>query len=80
MLDPKFFDNLAKQISNLIPPQIHDFREELEKNIHVTLQGIFSKLDLVSREEFDVQAKLLTKARERLLILEEKIKLYEDTK
>jgi BMFP domain-containing protein YqiC len=77
MLDPKFFDNLAKQLSSLIPSNIHLLREEFEKNNRSTLQTIFSKLDLVSREEFDVQARLLEKARERISGLEEKIKLYE---
>lgn len=79
MLDSKFFDNLAKQLSSLIPPGINTMKEDLEKNFRATLQGFFSKLDLVSREEFDIQVKLLHKAQERLVILEEKIHHYENT-
>jgi BMFP domain-containing protein YqiC len=77
MLDPNFFDNLAKQLSSLIPSNVQHLREEFEKNVRATVQGIFSKLDLVSREEFDVQTKLLEKARNRIAALEEKINSYE---
>jgi ubiquinone biosynthesis accessory factor UbiK len=73
MLDPKFFDNLAKQFSQLVPPQLQSMREELEANFKTTLQGIFAKLNLVTREEFDIQTKLLEKARERITLLEEKV-------
>lgn len=80
MLDPKFFENLAKQLSSLVPANLQSLREDLEKNFKATLQTIFSKLDLVTREEFDVQARLLEKARERIAMLEEKIKAYESAK
>lgn len=79
MLDPNFFDNLAKKLSDLIPANIHHLREEFEKNARTTMKSVFSKLDLVSREEFDVQAKLLEKARERIVALEKKIKNYENS-
>ncbi|MBA2655237.1 MAG: accessory factor UbiK family protein [Gammaproteobacteria bacterium] len=80
MLDPKFFDNLAKQLSSKIPTQVHALRSEIESNLKNTLQAIFSKLDLVTREEFDVQARLLERARERIIALEDKIKAYEKDK
>jgi ubiquinone biosynthesis accessory factor UbiK len=80
MLDPKFFDKLAKQLSELIPPQFQSMREELQANFKTTLQGIFSKLNLVTREEFDVQTRLLEKARERISLLEKRIAELEQTK
>lgn len=73
MLDPKFFDNLAKQLSSLIPADLQSIREELEENFRGTLKSIFSKLNLVTREEFDIQVRLLERARERITQLEEKI-------
>lgn len=78
MLDSKLFDNLAKQLSNLIPENLKTLRDDFEKNIKITLQGMFAKLDLVTRDEFEVQARLLEKARERIIALEEKIKLFEE--
>lgn len=78
MLDPKFFDNLAKQLSALVPADLKAIRADLEKNFRSTLVSIFSRLDLVTREEFDVQARLLEKARERINELENKIQALED--
>jgi ubiquinone biosynthesis accessory factor UbiK len=77
MIDHKFFDNLAKQLCANIPTSLHVLREEIENNIRNTLQVVFNKLDLVTREEFDVQTRLLEKARERIAALEQQIKLYE---
>lgn len=77
MLDPKFFDNLAKQLSLLIPANVSHLRKDLEQNFRDTLQSIFTKLDLVTREEFDAQVKLLEKAEHRVKQLEEKIAEFE---
>ena len=46
---------------------------DMEKNIRVLLGGFFSRLDLVSREEFDVQAKVLARTREKLGQLEARL-------
>lgn len=46
---------------------------DLERNIRVLLGGFFSRLDLVSREEFDVQAKVLARTREKLALLEARL-------
>jgi ubiquinone biosynthesis accessory factor UbiK len=79
MLDPKFFDNLAKQLAELIPPGLHNLKSELEKNIHQTLSQVFSKLNLVTREEFDVQTRLLESAKKRIAALDAKISELENT-
>jgi len=52
---------------------------DLEKNIHALLQGAFTKLALVSREEFDVQAEVLRQTREKLDLLEKQIQALEKT-
>lgn len=77
MLDPKFFDNLAKQLASLVPDNVKHIRDELEKNTRAKLLTIFANLDLVTRKDFDIQVKLLQKARERIAILEDKIDSYE---
>ena len=78
MIDPKFFENLAKQLASLVPTDLHSLREDMEKNFRTTLQAMFSKLDLVTHVEFDVQVKLLEKTRERVALLEEKIRAQEN--
>ena len=55
MIDPKTFDDLAKRFTEALPPSFRQFQTEMEKNFHAALQAAFAKLDLVTREEFDVQ-------------------------
>ncbi|SNR61171.1 hypothetical protein SAMN05192560_0111 [Methylobacillus rhizosphaerae] len=50
---------------------------EMDGNLHALLQGAFTKLELVSREEFDVQAEILRKTRERLVELEAQVAVLE---
>ena len=50
---------------------------DLEKNIHALLQGMFIKFELVSREEFDIQAEVLRQTKEKLAALEKQIEALE---
>ncbi len=77
MFDPKSFDNIADRISNAIPPGLNNFKEDMEKNVHALLQSALSKLDLVSREEFEVQKAVLSKTRLRLEELEKRVEELE---
>ena len=70
MLNTKFIDDLARQISASIPSGLKDMQQDVEKNIHTLLQGAFAKLDLVTREEFDTQTRVLLRTREKLEQLE----------
>jgi BMFP domain-containing protein YqiC len=70
MLDSKFIDDLARQISESIPSGIKDMQRDVEKNVHTLLQGAFARLDLVTREEFDTQTRVLARTREKLEQLE----------
>ena len=70
MLNAQFIEDLSikiKEMSKTTP--IGD----LEKNLRALLQGAFTKMELVSREEFDVQADVLRQAREKLDLLEAKL-------
>lgn len=73
MFDPKQFDQIAERISNSLPPGLTHFKDDVEKNLHALLQSALSKLDLVSREEFEVQKAVLAKTRSRLEELEKRI-------
>lgn len=79
MFDPKSIDNIADRIANAIPPGLNNFKDDMEKNVHALLQSALSKLDLVSREEFEVQKAVLAKTRSRLEDLEKRVAELEKT-
>lgn len=57
MIDPKKIEQIARQVHESMPKGIREFGEDVEKKIRQTLQAQLTRLDLVSREEFDVQRK-----------------------
>lgn len=63
-------DELSKRLGEILPPGVNVLKEDMEKNIRSVLHTAFSKMDLVSREEFEVQAKVLQRTREKLETLE----------
>jgi hypothetical protein len=77
MLDTKFIDDLARQISGSLPAGLREMRQDVEKNIHSLLQASLGKLDLVTREEFDVQRKVLARTRDKLEQLEQTVAALE---
>ncbi|MBS1189917.1 MAG: phosphoheptose isomerase [Rhodocyclaceae bacterium] len=74
MLDPKMLDEFAARISSLIAASP---AKDLEKNAKAVMSGFLAKLDLVTREEFDVQAEVLTRTREKLRDLEARVEALE---
>ncbi|ART80711.1 ubiquinone biosynthesis accessory factor UbiK [Oceanisphaera avium] len=77
MLDPKKLEEIARQIQNNLPSGIKNMGEEAEKRIRTVLQAQLGKLDMVTREEFDVQTNVLLRTREKLNTLEEKLSVLE---
>lgn len=77
MLDPKLFDDLARRLSEALPSGARELQQDVEKNLRTVLQASLSKLDLVTREEFDVQARVLARTREKLDKLEKTITALE---
>lgn len=77
MLDPKKLEEIARQIQNNMPSGIKNMGEEAEKRIRAVLQAQLGKLDMVTREEFDVQTNVLLRTREKLNDLESKLTLLE---
>jgi BMFP domain-containing protein YqiC len=74
VIDPKVLNELAKKITGLLPADVLALRQDFEKNIKALLQSTFQKLDLVTREEFDVQTAVLARTREKLEALEKRLK------
>lgn len=77
MINLKAIDDLAQRLSALIPPGMHEAREDIQKNVRAALQAGLGKLDLVTREEFDVQRAVLLRTREKLEQLEAKVAAME---
>ena len=70
MIDLKHIDDLARRLSDLVPPGLRQSGEELQVAFRGALQAGLGKLDLVTREEFDVQRAVLLRTREKLEALE----------
>ena len=70
MIDLAQLDELARRLSSLVPPGLREGREELQQNFKSVLQSGLGKLDLVTREEFDVQRAVLARTREKLEAIE----------
>lgn len=73
MLDAKIFDEMAKKFTDSLPPALKSMQEEMEKNFKMILHSTFSKLDLVTKEEFDRQVKVLEKTRGKIDRLEKEL-------
>ena len=66
-------DDLTKRISSLIPGDVKNMQGDIENNIRSVLQSTLTKMNLVTREEFDVQSAVLLRTREKLEKLEKKV-------
>jgi BMFP domain-containing protein YqiC len=73
MFDPKAIDDIANRLAGAIPPGLNNLKEDLEKTFRAILQGALGKLDLVTREEFEVQKMVLAKTRSKLEDLEKRV-------
>ena len=77
-----FFDNarlddLSKRLADSVPESVRSLGRDFEANFKAVLQSQLSKLDLVSRQEFDVQAALLERTQAKLAALETRLKELE---
>jgi BMFP domain-containing protein YqiC len=74
MLNPKLLDEMSSRMSSLLA---NTPAGEVEKNLRAALASLFAKLDLVTREEFDVQRAVLLRTREKLEALERAVAALE---
>lgn len=77
MIDFNHLDDLARRLSDLVPPGLRESRDELQASFKSVLQAGLSRLDLVTREEFDVQRAVLLRTREKLESLEKAVAALE---
>jgi BMFP domain-containing protein YqiC len=76
-MSEKTLQDLAKKLADAVPEGLESVRSDLEKNFRSVLQSGLDKLDLVTREEFEVQEAVLQRTREKLEALEERLKELE---
>jgi ubiquinone biosynthesis accessory factor UbiK len=77
MLDPKLLDDLSRQIGDGLPLGLRAFGDDLRRQIRASAEAALSRLDLVSREEFDIQVAVLQRTREHLAQLERAVSALE---
>ncbi|SFO31706.1 hypothetical protein SAMN05428971_3595 [Candidatus Pantoea varia] len=73
MIDTKKIEQLARQVHEAMPKGVREFGDDIEKKIRQVLQAQLTRMDLVNREEFDVQTQVLLRTREKLAALEQRL-------
>jgi len=77
LIDHKTIDDLTRRIGEALPDGIRNLQQDIEKNIRAVLTSTFARLDLVTREELEVQKEVLARTRARLEALEQKLATLE---
>ncbi len=73
IIDPKIIEEFSKKINAFLPESANEIKSDFEANLKSLLQATLVKMDVITREEFDVQTQVLAKTREKLEVLEEKL-------
>jgi BMFP domain-containing protein YqiC len=79
MLDPKWLDELAKRVAVDLPHGMQVLQGDIKHNLDSALEAMLGRLDLVTREEFDVQSAVLARTRQKLEALEARVNKLEST-
>ncbi len=78
-MDSFRIDELARRLLERVPPAVRSLQQDLESNFRAVLREGLSKLDLVTRDEFDAQTRVLERTRSRLEELEARLAALEGT-
>ncbi len=73
MINAQFIDELASKLSEVMPEGVSELQKDVDKNIKAVLQNTLTKFNLVTREEFEVQSRVLAHTREKLEKLEKQV-------
>jgi len=73
VIDHKTIDDLARRLTEALPEGVRNLQQDVEKNLHAVLSSTLAKLDLVTREELDVQKEVLARTRAQLEAMEKKL-------
>ena len=73
MINPGFIDDLSRRIADSLPPGARNLQRDMQKNVRAMLHSTFAHLDLVTREDFEVQTRVLEHTRAKLMALEKQV-------
>lgn len=76
-MDPKTLDDFAKRLAEIVPQSARDLHQDIEKNLRAVITSTFSKLNLVTREEFEIQQNVLLRTRNKVENLEQQVAALE---
>ena len=77
MIDNQTINRLSEQIQALLPPGLQQVKADFDARLKSLLQQQLARYEMVSREEFDIQTRVLARTREKLEILEARLKEFE---
>lgn len=78
-LDPKLIDDLSRRVADNLPRGFQTLQDDLQRNLRAGLEAALSRLNLVTREEFEIQQAVLQRTREKLKVLEARVAALETT-
>ena len=78
MIDPKILDELSGKVAQTLPKGLQAMQNDLQHNLRSGLESTLARLKLVTREEFDVQAAVRARTREKLEALEKQVAELEE--
>lgn len=73
-----FLQDLSSRLLQALPGGVKNMKDDVKKNVHAILQSAFTTFELVTREEFDSQTKVLMRTRQKLEALEKEVKQLEE--
>lgn len=73
MLDNQTINRLSDRINQLLPPQLQQVKSDFDTRLKTLLQQQLSEFEFVSREEFDIQTRVLQRTRAKLETLESRL-------
>ena len=77
MVSRPSIDDLARRVLDALPRDLAGGEADLRRNLRAALSGVLSRMDLVTREEFDAQTRVLARTREKLELLERQVATLE---
>lgn len=78
MLDPRKINEVIQQVMSNLPSGLKDMPKDMQENFRSSLLATFSRMDLITREEFEVQTAVLLRTRSKLEALEQEVKQLEE--
>ena len=79
MIDNQTINRLSEKINDLLPPGLQQAKTDFDSRLKSLLQQQLANYEMVSREEFDIQARVLQRTREKLEVIEARLKALEES-